>query len=55
MERPDVEMKTVAIPVLEGHRTLAVFPHNRQDEKVNLIVRRFYVLHIVFRISVLSL
>ena len=29
-----MNMKTVAIPVLEGHSTIAVFPHKRQDEKV---------------------
>ena len=30
-------MKTVAVPVLEGHTSIAVFPHTPQANKVNII------------------
>ena len=50
-------MKTVAIPVLEGHSTVAVFPHKRQNEKV--ISKQswfdFNNFYYIYRTSVLSM
>ena len=35
-------MKIVSIPILEGHSSVVVFPHKRQDEKVRLYIIIFY-------------
>ena len=32
-------MKAVAVPVLEGHSTIAVYPHSSQDKKVDWICK----------------
>ena len=40
-------MKTVAIPVLEGHSTLAVFPNSHKDS-IHEVIHAQYSLRLIY-------